>query len=71
MVLDISRISELKKQLSDKFGVHLHMHDACGAQSFSFDSPADDEVRAFAAEYISEQGGKAVFSPDGKSLLIK
>ena len=70
MVLSIDKVTELKKQLSDNFVVYLHLHDACGAQSFSFDKPVDETVQKWISEYVQGLGGTVHFSDSGNQFNV-
>ena len=52
VVINMFEIVELKKQIQEKFGVKLHVHDACYMQSFSFDNKASDELVEFITNYF-------------------
>lgn len=65
VVINMFEIVELKKQIQEKFGVKLHVHDACYMQSFSFDNKASDELVEFITKYFKSQKYQVIFSPDG------
>ena len=71
MTIEISKVSELKEILSEQYGVYLHLHDACGAQSFSFDNAVGEDVRKYVTEYVGALGGTAAFFPKGDGFNIK
>jgi len=71
MILNLSQITELKQQLSEQFGVYLHLHDTCGAQYFSFDAPVSMEVQDYIIEFVHQYGALAQFSEDQTGLFIK
>lgn len=71
MVIELSKISELKAGLSEKYGVYLHLHDACGAQSFSFDSAVGEDVKKYVTEYIEALGGAVKFFPAGDGFTVR
>lgn len=71
MVITFDKAAELKQQISDKFGLYLHLHDACGAQSFSFDEPIDEYVSAWIREYFGKIGGNVQFSESGSEFTVK
>ena len=53
MILNLDEIISLKNQLAETCGVTLHLHDACGSQSFSFDNPVSEEVQNIVSESLS------------------
>lgn len=71
MVIAIDKVIELKKEISDNFGLHLHLHDACGAQSFSFDESVNKSVQNFISEFCRQYGGEVHFSPNNKDFFVK
>lgn len=70
MIFSFNQVIELKKIIKEKFGKHLHFHDACGGQYFSFDK-ADEEVKNFLADYFAQNNLMPDFSADGLSFVIK
>ncbi|MBP5242469.1 MAG: hypothetical protein J6Z36_02120 [Clostridia bacterium] len=74
MALTLSEVSELKQELSNKFGVTLHFHDACGAQSFSLDAggmPVSDEAKAWLTDYFQSHRINAQFSKTGNNFTVR
>lgn len=71
MILTIENILELKKELNERFGIYLHMHDACGAQYFSFDSAVDDDVADYVSNYASKHKCTVIFSDKKDSFTLK
>ncbi|MHC1695029.1 MAG: hypothetical protein AB9835_07125 [Eubacteriales bacterium] len=70
IILSLSDFIELRDYLSERGGVGIHLHDACGAQSFSLDSADEDSIR-FITEYFADKGQKAVFTSDKLSFTLK
>jgi hypothetical protein len=70
MTLSLQTVSEMKKQLAEKFGVNLHFCDSCGGQSFRFDSPPDSSVVEWVNEYTAGLGAKANFFTDGTGFTL-
>lgn len=65
-VLNLDEVLELKADLKERFGVHLHMHDVCGGQSFSIDLPElSEEVKQYLEEYFSRRGQSISISEYG------
>ena len=65
VVINMFEIVELKKQIQEKFGIKLHVHDACFMQSFSFDNKASKDLEEFIKNYFKPQKYQVIFSPDG------
>ncbi|MBR1529415.1 MAG: hypothetical protein IJ642_08960 [Oscillospiraceae bacterium] len=71
MILNLDQIINLKNQLSENFKITLHLHDACGSQSFSFDMPVSDEIQKYISDYIQNLGGNVQFSQSGMQFIVK
>ena len=72
-VLNYFQISDLRRELEERFSVRLHMHDTCGALYFSFDEAPGDDVRAFLAEYLRQPeigNMRIVWMQDGLSFAL-
>lgn len=69
-VLDFAEVLELKKTISEKYGIYVHFHDACSGQYFSFDETKDG-VEQFLKEYFSVKNLLPVFSDDGFSFTLE
>lgn len=69
-VLDFAEVLELKKAISEKYGIYVHFHDACSGQYFSFDETKDG-VEQFLKEYFSVKNLLPVFSDDGFSFTLE
>lgn len=69
MILSLDEMIALKAALKEACGVTLHVHDACGGQSFTLES-ADDEVRTALAAYLAARGQKPVFARGGADFII-
>lgn len=52
------------------FSENIHFHDACGAQYFSLDKPAEEEFKTFIAGYVREKGFSAVFDSDNCGFYV-
>lgn len=64
--LSIDEVLALRKAVQDKFGVYVHLHDACGAQSFSVDkNEMTEELRHFLESYFDDRGRSVVIGDDG------
>ncbi|MBR1554920.1 MAG: hypothetical protein IJ644_05940 [Oscillospiraceae bacterium] len=71
MILNLDEIINLKNQLAETFGITLHLHDACGSQSFSFDMPVSEEIQNFISDYLKPLGGTAQFSQSGTRFIVQ
>lgn len=64
--LTIDQVLALKKAVQDKLGVYVHMHDTCGAQTFSVEKSAmTPELRSFLETYFQKLGSTVQISDDG------
>lgn len=64
--LTIDQVLALRKDLQERFGVYVHMHDACGAQSFSVEpDEMTDALREYLQQYFSGMGMTVQISDDG------
>ena len=70
MILNLSEVTKLKKEVSDRFSAELHFHDGCGGQYFSLDE-ISDELRKCITAYFADKNMQAVFSEDGLSFTVK
>lgn len=59
-ILNIDEVIELKKALSEQFSAELHLHDACGGQSFSLNNPSRG-AQEYIEKYCRERRMRAVF----------
>jgi len=64
-VISLFKIIELKKQIVEKFGINMHVHDASPSQFFSFDEKVSDELKEFVKEFFKSEKVRIVFSSDG------
>lgn len=71
IAVNIEQIIELKKILSDKFEIYLHMHNACGVQSFSFENPADIEIQTCVSKYFAKLGYTVQVSDSADSFIVR
>lgn len=66
MALNIDEVLALRKAVQDQFGVYVHMHDACGAQSFSIgEGEMTPELRRFLEGYFAKRRETVAISGDG------
>lgn len=70
MILTLSEVTKLKKEISDRFPAQIHFHDGCGGQYFSLDQ-SNDELQKFITEYFTYMNMQAVFSEDGLYFTVK
>ena len=64
-MLNYAFVTELKKQIAERFGEHLHFHDTCGGGMYFSLEQRNDEVLDFLQQYFSAQGMKIKISADG------
>jgi ribosomal protein L7/L12 len=69
MALTIAEVSALQKELEEKFGVKLHLHDACGGQAFSLEK-GGEEVKEYILAYFSTRKEKIIFAKDGLHFTV-
>lgn len=64
--LSLDEVIEMRDLVQERFGVRVHMHDACGGQSFSV-APQDmtPELRSYLAGYFDACGLKVSIGDDG------
>ena len=70
MILTLSEVTKLKKEVSDRFSAQIHFHDGCGGQYFSLDE-SNDELQKHITAYFTEINMQAVFSEDGLYFTVK
>lgn len=70
MILSISDVSELKKEVTKRFAIKVHFCDSCGGQSFKIENPTE-EVIHFITLFFAEKNLKAVFSENGEYFIVK
>lgn len=71
-ILSLSKIPELNHRL-EKYGYKIHVHDACGGQSFSLEATAentDNRVLDFLEDYFSSENMKITFFGKDKLNFI-
>lgn len=59
-----SDMTELKKQVAERFSAELHYRDSCGGQNFSMNS-SSPELQEYLTEYFGGRGISLKFSSDG------
>lgn len=70
IILSLSDFIELRDYLSERGGVGIHLHDSCGAQSFSLERADENTVRLI-TDYFTNKGRRAVFSSDYIDFTVK
>ena len=70
MVLTLSEVAELKKEIANHFSTQVHFHDRCGGQSFSLDE-TNNEIQQFIMAYFADLNMRAVFSEDSLQFTVK
>ncbi len=70
-MLPLGEIASLKRTLMDEHQIYMHMHDSCGGgQSFSFDQPIPEDVKAWIINYFDEEKKTADFDEKGRSFVV-
>jgi hypothetical protein len=70
MIFSLSDVSELKKEVAERFSATVHFCDSCGGQSFIIKEPTD-ELKAFITEFFAEKHLKVVFSKNGEHFTVQ
>lgn len=70
MILALSDITKLKKEIGDRFSAQIHFHDGCGGQYFSLDE-RNDEIQKYITAYFADMNVQAVFSEDGLRFTVR
>ena len=70
LTLSLLEVNELKTSAEQQFGIKIHFHDCCGAQSFSVDSMTP-EAQTFIRTYFEEKGLQAEFSDDMRAFVVR
>ena len=51
MILSLTDVTELKKEVEQQFSVKVHFCDSCGGQSFTVESPTE-ELKEFISTFF-------------------
>ncbi|MBQ8836113.1 MAG: hypothetical protein IJ002_01230 [Clostridia bacterium] len=70
MILSLSDISELKKQVAERFSVTVHFCDSCGGQSFTVEEPTES-LKAFITDFFFAKDLNVVFSENGEHFTVR
>lgn len=70
MILALSDITKLKKEINDRFSAQIHFHDGCGGQYFSLDEQ-NDEIQKYITAYFADMNMQAVFSEEGLRFTVR
>lgn len=70
MILSLSDVSELKKEVAERFSTTVHFCDSCGGQSFIIKEPTDT-LKAFVTDFFAAKNLKTVFSENGKHFTVR
>ena len=70
-ILSLYDVIDLKKEASDRFGYTIHMHDACGGQSFSTEEPMSGELKTYIEQFCTEKGLTVQFMEGGKFFGVR
>lgn len=72
IVLNFDEVIEFKQAVQSKFGVDVHFHDACGAQSFSVaPDTLTPELRDYLSSYFEERKATAHIADDGNIVIMR
>ena len=62
---------EMQKEIEEKLGVHIHLHDQCGGGLwFDLDEP-NPEVMDYMIKYLKARDCKFKVSEDGTMISMK
>ncbi|MCH5324046.1 MAG: hypothetical protein J1E39_02425 [Eubacterium sp.] len=69
-IISLSDAAQIKKEISDRFGVDLHFCDSCGGQSFAMDKTSD-EIKEYITQFWDSRNMSARFSEDGLRFTVR
>lgn len=70
MILSLSDVSELKKEVAERFSATVHFCDSCGGQSFTVESHTE-ELKNFVTVFFDAKNLKVIFSENGEHFTVK
>lgn len=70
MILSLSDVSELKKEVAERFSATVHFCDSCGGQSFTLEEPSES-LKTFIYAFFSAKNLNVVFSENGEHFTIR
>lgn len=70
VIIDLFEIIDLKQILTEKFGVELHIHDACGGQYFSVDGLTPD-AKTYIIDYFRQKEYGVIFNSEDKEFYLE
>lgn len=70
MVIELSEVIALKKEILEKYDVQLHFHDGCGGQYFTLDRTMP-ELEEHISSLFAQKGYRISFSENGKRFSIR
>ncbi len=77
MIVTLNDISDMNHSLEDKgLSFKVHLHDACGAQSFTMEELREnndgqkDAMQQVIKEYFEGKRAKIEFSQDGMGFVV-
>ncbi len=70
MILSLSDVAEIKKEVAERFSAEVHFCDSCAGQSFTVESPTE-ELKRFLTAFFAAKNMQIVFSEDGEHFTVK
>lgn len=70
MVMSLSEVVALKKEIDERYQIKLHFHDGCGGQYFTLEHTTAD-IQKYIADYLLKKNLCVSFSTDGRHFSIK
>lgn len=70
MILTLSDVAELKKEVAERFSATVHFCDSCGGQSFTIEEPSES-LKTFITDFFVAKNMKAVFSENGEHFTVR
>lgn len=70
MILSLSDVADLKREITERFSAQIHFHDSCGGQCFTVDKPTE-ELKKFITDFFAARKLKVFFSENGEHFTVK
>ena len=70
MILSLSDVAELKKEVAERFSATVHFCDSCGGQSFTIEKPTES-LKAFITDFFSAKNLNVAFSENGEHFTVR
>ncbi len=68
--MNLFEAGDMQKEIEEKFGVHLHIHDQCGTDLWFHMEEPNEEVREFIENYMKENNHNLKVSDDGVEFTV-